>query len=481
MRPPAFERVVLSRVGKRFGPVQALREVDLTLEAGEAVALLGDNGAGKSTLVGVLSTLVRPTTGQVLFGGVPHAEAGRSLRAEVGLLAHAALVYPELSARENLAFFGRLCGTPAGEVALAIARVGLEAAADRPAATYSRGMLQRLALARALLGEPTLVLLDEPFTGLDRGGVEVVRSVVRELLAARRIVVIVTHDLEAASGLCSRALLVRRARLLRDVRADAPFHAAGLRAVFDLPGDASPPPPPGPTPAAEVPLRPPLGFLAGTLAVLGKDLRTEARSKETVLSMALFAATVTLVFSFAFVREGRVAPELPAGILWVALVFAGTLGVQRALDREGDALRGLLLAPLPRPAILAAKTLGIASLLGATALGLVPLVALLFAVPLGAHLGELCGLILLGALGTSILGALVAVAAARTRGRHVLLPVLLFPLLVPLLIAGVRGTAAIVETPAELEVAHYWLRFLGVFDVIFGMLCLWIFEPVVAE
>ncbi len=480
MRPPAFERVALRGVGKRFGHVQALRDVDLLLCAGEVVALLGDNGAGKSTLVGVLSTLVRPTAGEVRFGGLPHAAAARSLRAEVGLLAHAALVYPELSARENLRFFGRLCGTPE-DAEVAIARVGLEAAADRPASTYSRGMLQRLALARALLGQPTLVLLDEPFTGLDRSGVEVVREVVRELGAARRIVVLVTHDLEAASGLCTRALLVRRARLLRDVRAETPLDAPGLRAVFDVPRDAPRPAAPEAGPAGEVPLRPPLGFLAGTLAVLGKDLRTEARSKETVLSMALFAATVTLVFSFAFVREGRVAPELPAGILWVALVFAGTLGVQRALDREGDALRGLLLAPLPRPAILAAKALGIATLLGATALGLVPLVALLFGVPLGAHLPELCGLILLGALGTSILGALVAVAAARTRGRHVLLPVLLFPLLVPLLIAGVRGTAAIVEAPAELEVAHYWMRFLGVFDAIFGMLCLWLFEPVVAE
>jgi ABC-type transport system involved in cytochrome c biogenesis permease component len=162
-------------------------------------------------------------------------------------------------------------------------------------------------------------------------------------------------------------------------------------------------------------------------------------------------------------------------------VFAGTLGVQRALDRERDALRGLLLAPLPRQAILAAKAVGIASLLGATALGLVPLVAMLFAVPLGEHLVELAGLVVLGALGTAILGALVAVAAARTRGRHVLVPVLLFPLLVPLLIAGVRGTAALVETPSDLAVAHYWLRFLGVFDAIFAVLCLWIFEPVVAE
>src|SRR5258706_2430610 len=169
-----IDQVRITKLAKRFGHHRALAGVDLQLEAGRVCALLGPNGAGKTTLLGILSTLVRPTSGAVEYrrnGAV--VTANEALRREIGLLAHATLCYRELSAVENLVFFAGLYGVanPRVRAAELLDQVGLEAKArDRPARTYSRGMWQRLALARALLGRPSGGLLDEPFTGLDRGG-----------------------------------------------------------------------------------------------------------------------------------------------------------------------------------------------------------------------------------------------------------------------------------------------------------------------
>src|SRR6476646_6647383 len=140
-------------------------------------ALLGHNGAGKTTLLGIVSTLTRADSGKVAYSADGKAVTGADVRRQIGMLAHASLCYAELSARENLELFAALYEIPVGgsrtnnPVDAMLDRVGLDPKArDRAARTYSRGMLQRLALARALLTQPSLVLLDEPFTGLDRGG-----------------------------------------------------------------------------------------------------------------------------------------------------------------------------------------------------------------------------------------------------------------------------------------------------------------------
>ncbi|MBK8482090.1 MAG: ABC transporter ATP-binding protein [Proteobacteria bacterium] len=164
----------------------ALAGVDGELAAGQVSVLMGPNGAGKSTLLGILSTLARPTGGEVFFGSWSHAQAERSLRQTIGFLGHAPLLYPDLSARENLMFFGRLYRLAAlpARVEAWLARTGMLAAADRPVRQLSRGMAQRVALGRALLHRPALLLLDEPFTALDRGGVALLREVIRALRAA---------------------------------------------------------------------------------------------------------------------------------------------------------------------------------------------------------------------------------------------------------------------------------------------------------
>ena len=189
--------------------------IDLTLRAGEITALLGPNGAGKSTLIGILATLTSPSSGEVRYGG---RELDEELRGTIGVIAHESLCYADLSGRENLEFFARLyqVAEPKKRAAEMLARVGLEQAAGRPARTYSRGMLQRLAVARALIHRPKLLLADEPFTGLDRSGVELLGQLLVEERQAGALVVVVTHDFDAVAQLVDRVVVLHRGRIAHD-------------------------------------------------------------------------------------------------------------------------------------------------------------------------------------------------------------------------------------------------------------------------
>src|SRR4029079_7757054 len=179
----------------------------------------------KSTLIGLFATLVAPTSGEVRFGDQPARALGAALRRRLGLLAHELHLYPELSARQNLKFFGELYGVGAGRVEAALARARLEERAGGDVSGLSRGRRQRLALERALLHHPRLVLLDEPFTGLDDKAVRLVADRVRTLAARGAIVLLATHDLDLAEGLVTRLAIVRDGRLIVDEPA-----STGLRA-----------------------------------------------------------------------------------------------------------------------------------------------------------------------------------------------------------------------------------------------------------
>ena len=223
-----FDSVHLIDVSRHFGRRRALSRVSLTANRGDILGLLGPNGAGKSTLIGILATLAAPSVGEVRFGDHPARTLGAGLRVRIGLLAHELHLYPELSARENLTFFARLYGLdPAGIVETALEGAGLHDRADEPVSGFSRGMRQRLALERALLHRPRLVLFDEPFTGLDDRAVGLVSDRLRRLAADGAIVVVATHDLDLADSLVTRVALMRDGRLLSDEPA-----AAGLRARY---------------------------------------------------------------------------------------------------------------------------------------------------------------------------------------------------------------------------------------------------------
>jgi heme exporter protein A len=223
-----FDSVRLVDVSRHFGRRRALSRVTLTANRGDIVGLLGPNGAGKSTLIGILATLASPSSGAVRFGDRTARELGAALRVRIGLLAHELHLYPELSAQQNLAFFAELYGLdPAVVVGPALERAGLQERADDAVSGFSRGMRQRLALERALLHDPRLVLLDEPFTGLDDRAVSLVSERLRQLAAAGAIVVLATHDLDLADGLVTRVALVRDGRLMADEPA-----APNLRARY---------------------------------------------------------------------------------------------------------------------------------------------------------------------------------------------------------------------------------------------------------
>ena len=223
-----FNDVRLVDVSRHFGRRRAVSHVSLDARSGDILGLLGPNGAGKSTLIGMLATLVAPTSGTVSYGGQPARALGASLRGSIGLLAHELYLYPELTARQNLQFFASLYGLDVATVVpAALESAGLADRADDEVAGFSRGMRQRLALERALLHQPRLVLMDEPFTGLDDAATEIVRTRLEGLTAAGAIVVLATHDLDLADGLVTRVAVVSGGRLVADEPA-----TRGLRARY---------------------------------------------------------------------------------------------------------------------------------------------------------------------------------------------------------------------------------------------------------
>lgn len=224
-------------------------------------------------------------------------------------------------------------------------------------------------------------------------------------------------------------------------------------------------------------------FLRAVWLVTRKDLLIETRTREIFFTTVFFALACVMVFAFGFVREGRPVQDAAAGILWIAIAFSGTLALGRAFERErqGETLRALLLSPIDRPALYVGKLLGILVLLAAVEILVVPLVALMFQARLFDYALLMLGLLAAGTLGFAAVGTLFAAMLVRARSRDVMLPVLLYPITVPVIIAGVRGTAALLQPEADLPMARAWLAMLVFFDVVFVTLALWTFEPVMTE
>lgn len=211
--PPA---IVATGVRRRFGPLEALKGVDLAVEEGSSIALFGSNGAGKTTLLRVLAGLLRPTGGRVELFGVP-LPGSPQLRRRLGVVAHDSFLYPDLSALENLRYYARLYGvTDARRPSELLASFGLAAAASRPVRTYSRGMLQRVSLARAILHRPDLLLLDEPFAGLDPGVSALLERTLLSLHAAGATIVFSSHDLEGGLRVGQRAVIMGGGQIVWD-------------------------------------------------------------------------------------------------------------------------------------------------------------------------------------------------------------------------------------------------------------------------
>jgi heme exporter protein A len=200
--------VVATGLTQRFGTEVALESVDLVIDGGEHLAVLGENGAGKTTLLRILATAARPTSGSLEILGLNALLERRRLRSRIGFVAHAPGLYPALSAAENLEFFCTLQGVAHARVAEVLDLVGLGDLARRPAAKLSRGAQQRLAIGRAVLHDPKLLVLDEPDASLDSGAGDLLARVMKG-----RTAVIATHDHALANRLCQRTLELRRGRV----------------------------------------------------------------------------------------------------------------------------------------------------------------------------------------------------------------------------------------------------------------------------
>ena len=227
----AVGRIVGRNVERHFGRTRVLTRASFELLSKQSILLLGQNGAGKSTLLSLLAGLDRPDGGEILLDDAP---LGLDHRREIGFLAHDSRCYADLTAHENLLLVARLCGVPDAAQAAAemVKHVDLVAAADRPARTYSRGMLQRLALGRALIHRPSVLLLDEPFTGLDRESQERLRTTLLAERARGTLLCLVSHDLQALDGICDRVLGIRRGRVEELAAAGAARSAAELIEIY---------------------------------------------------------------------------------------------------------------------------------------------------------------------------------------------------------------------------------------------------------
>ena len=205
--------IQVKKLVKRFGPLTVLKELDFEVRSGEFVALLGPNGAGKTTLLRILSSLSKPTSGLVQVASYRLPEGAVSVRAQLGVVSHLPLLYGDLTAEENLSFFARLYGVEKPRIGVVLDLVGLSRRKSDLVRIFSRGMQQRLAIGRAILHNPRILLLDEPHTGLDQEAGEILDNLLREVALEGRTVVMTSHDLVRAAELSSRMDILSKGKI----------------------------------------------------------------------------------------------------------------------------------------------------------------------------------------------------------------------------------------------------------------------------
>lgn len=227
-----------------------------------------------------------------------------------------------------------------------------------------------------------------------------------------------------------------------------------------------------------------IGVLRAAWLIARKDFTIEARSREIIATAAFFAVACVLVFSFSLVTDGRAPDGVAAGVLWVGVAFSGTLSLGRLFERERahDTLRTLLVAPVERPAVYLGKLIGVILLMTAVSALLLPFTGFLFDQAIVRVAPWLAAVLVLGITGFAAIGTLFAAMLGRSRSRDVLLPVLLYPMSVPVLIAGVRGTSALLAAAGpDFATARMWIGVMVAFDAVFLTLALWTFEAVMEE
>ena len=461
-------RLVVEGVGKDFGYHHVLRDVGFTVEEGEYIALMGSNGAGKTTLLRMIAGLSRPSSGHVSIAGVDLLRAGPGLRRRIGFVSHESLLYPELTGRENLEFHAKLFGVENVDQAIASLDEILELAPilNRQAGVLSRGNRQRLTLARALLHAPRVLLLDEPFTGLDEESSHRLLRILQTLVDSGRTVIMTTHDRSILEAGPRRLIRIEGGTLHED-RALVPTQQSGP--IVDY----------VPTFLSPTLVMPPKLFGAAA-AIAGKDLRIEARTRDVVGSAGLFAICVLITMSFT-APAGETASGMSTGVLWISLLFATLLGVGRTMGREqaDRGIEGLLLAPTPKSAIFLGKAAASLVLMAFVSVAIVVMFIIFMAGTASIDFGTLLGVLAIGTTGLVIVSTLFSGIAVGTRLGESMLQLLVMPVVIPLMVGSVELTRQALG--GDVGGVATWLAILGSFDVIMLLASLATFVFVIEE
>lgn len=208
--------VEFKKVNKKYGHIHALRDVSVSLNKGEFVSVFGPNGAGKSTFLKLLCTMTAPTSGQILYEGTPLNKLEDSFRSRFGVISHQPFLYSELTAMENLRFYAKMYGVQnIGErIKVLLDKVELYKRRNDRVRGYSRGMLQRLSITRALLHDPEIVILDEPYTGLDTHASDILTRILVELFDEHKTIMMVTHNMKQGYDAASRLAIIKGGQLV---------------------------------------------------------------------------------------------------------------------------------------------------------------------------------------------------------------------------------------------------------------------------
>lgn len=505
-------------VKKAFGNNAVLRGVDLDIPGGSFVALMGQNGAGKTTLLRLAAGLAVPTSGTVNLAGVDLRKAGPGLRRMIGWVSHESMLYADLSGRDNLMFHSKLFGVanPEQRINELADALDLHKVLDRPAGVLSRGNRQRLTLARALMHGPDVLLLDEPFTGLDEASSErlvgllndlnehgrtiilTVHEIARAYEGAKRLVVIengvvgVDEPLNAApAALIAAPSLQSEVMRLTSTSTDEPTTTSSVATVERTDPTA---PHSGSTSAAAADepaplhLRPelttPPSALRAAWMVTKKDLRVELRSRDMLGSAGLFSLIVLITASFT--TPAGSAQGVTTGILWIALLFAVLLGVGRSMGREAHdrAIEGLMLAPIPRESVFIGKLLAGLSMMFAIEVFIVPMfLVLVDSSAKQSMLIELILTVVLATIGLVIVSTLFSGIAAGSRLGDSLLPLIVMPVVIPLMVAAVETTRRALggDVAAGAVGVPAWLGLIAGFDLIVGLAAIATFPFVMEE
>jgi heme exporter protein A len=510
-------------IRKAFGRNSVLRGVDLAIPGGSFVALMGANGAGKTTLLRLAAGLAVPTSGTVTLAGVDLRKAGPGLRRMIGWVSHESMLYADLSGRDNLMFHSRLFGVanPQARINELADALDLHRVLDRPAGVLSRGNRQRLTLARALLHGPDVLLLDEPFTGLDEASSTRLVGLLNDLHDHGRTIILTVHEISRAYEGAERLVVIENGVVGTDrvltaesaaVFAMPSLHGELMRTstveavegsenvsttstvvTADRPSDNFGGSAATPTAASSEPaplhdrptlIKPPSYFRAA-MQIASKDLRVEWRSRDMLGSAGLFSLIVLITASFTTPAGGG-KEGVTTGILWIALLFAVLLGVGRSMGRESHdrAIEGLMLAPVPRESVYIGKLIAGLSMMFVIELFIVPMFLVLVNSSDGvAHPAALIATVVLATTGLVLVATLFSGIAAGSRLGDSLLPLIVMPVVIPLMVAAVETTRRALGggVAAGAVGVPMWLGLLAGFDLIVGLAAIATFPFVMEE